>query len=67
MTLKVSREQQGEVEHTRELLTIRQMREKGFSANLVFPNPYKQFSIFGMLPTPPNTKSLKIDMFFSRT
>ena len=29
--LRVSREQQGSIEHTRELLTIPQMQERGFS------------------------------------
>lgn len=32
--LKVTREQQGEVSHTRELLTIKEMKERGFSAIL---------------------------------
>ena len=60
MTLKVSREQQGEVEHTRELLTIRQMREKGFSQNLLFE--FIHFYL-GNGTVPPKTKILKIVFF----
>lgn len=45
-TLKISREQSGEVEHARELLTIKEMREKGFSQKLC----YYKMPIRFMLP-----------------
>lgn len=34
-TLRITREQEGEMETNKELLTVKQMREKGFSALLV--------------------------------
>lgn len=53
-TLRITREQEGELETNRELLTVKQMREKGFSALLVINSSNFKFCFASQLDLPLN-------------